>query len=124
MPSGFNMLGVKWDSFQIPSVASPGLTAGQMFAQGDILAIAPEAYATGDKGVAIIRADKVEVTKATHASTEAIVAGDILYWNSATGKVSKNATSGFKMCGTALEAAASTATSVIMDFNGTFPLAQ
>lgn len=120
--NGFHMRGVAFESLQIASIPSPGVIAGQVFLHGQILVVAPEAYATGVVGVGIYKANKLYTPKDV-GTGESIASGEQVYWNSATGKISGVATTGFLRCGICLEAASEDDTYVLIDFDGSAPTA-
>lgn len=108
-----------FSSMKVASVASPGLTAGQMFAHGSLIAVAPETYATGDEGVAVYKCEKIELPKVA-GSSKTISAGAPVYFDTATSKLvsAANKSSADSICGICLVDAAANDTTVLVDFDG------
>jgi predicted RecA/RadA family phage recombinase len=89
-------------------------SAGDVVAVGDCIAVLMGNVLNGAAAVGILRAGKIVLAK---KSTDSVVPGNILYWDSTAKNLTLTATSN-KKCAVALEAAGSGVTSLAVDFNG------
>jgi predicted RecA/RadA family phage recombinase len=113
----FQLRSEVWSSLRIPAVPSPGLEAGEMFLQGNIVCVAPETYATGEKGVGIYKADKIVLPKATGVGTDG-AAGAVVYYEPSLKKLLTTPLSTSAPVGILLEAATTSADSCLVHFDG------
>lgn len=116
----FRIHSQNYHSMKIGEVASPGLTAGEMFLEGETICVAPESYETGAEGVGIYKCEKISLPKVA-GTGKTIVAGNPVYYDTATGEVvsAANKSTADLVCGICLEDAAADDIYVKCEFDGT-----
>lgn len=124
--SGIDLRSNRFASFKFTNSATDsGYTAGQMTVIEDTVGVIVEAvgtseatqsddYPNGAVGVIVYEAEKIVVPKTT---SDALAAGDVVYFDSAEAKVTTSST-GNSLCGVALEAASTSATTVTIALDG------
>ena len=102
-------------SFREDPVPSPGRTAGVMFLTGGVVCVPPEDAATGDPGVCIFQAERITLEKKTGESHAVM---DVLYYDTATSKLTKTNSTADVKCARCLVAAGTNDTEVEVVFDG------
>lgn len=98
-------------------VTSAGYTAGDVVKVENTIGIIVETKATGEDAELCYRAAKIELPKSTDSTEGVFAAGDAVYYDAGDGNFN-NASGGNTKVGIALEAAAASATYVLVDFDG------
>lgn len=91
-------------------VSGVGYVIGSLFVVALVSAAAGQPFACATEGV-------FTMPKATHASTKAFTAGEAIFWDNGSNKRWDKTATGFFQVGVAVEAAASTATTVPVQIN-------
>lgn len=97
---------------------SAGYESGDLVRIEDTTCVIVEDLAAAETGAAIYRAEKILLPKSTTTGQNTLVAGDEVYIDEAEAAICSGG-SGNTLCGRCIEAAGATATTVLVDFDGT-----
>ena len=102
-------------------VASPGVSAGDMFRESNVVGVFVNDYATGDTGVLIYKAERIIVPCAVVTTSVNYAVGEPVYFDVADAEVNQT-TSGNWLCGNVLVTPAIGDTEVEIELDGTLNL--
>lgn len=97
---------------------SAGYESGDLIRVEDTTLVVVADIAAAATGAAIYKAEKILLPKSTTSGQNILAAGDKVYLDAAEAKICSGGT-GNTLCGRCLEAAGASATTVLVDFDGT-----